>query len=140
LAVSLDGAALSVALPTLATALHTSASDLEWFWSGYLLLLAAAVLSPGRVRSTRGLIDADQQGWGDADAVAVMAAGRSALGLTERQCNRRVRERFSEGARILELGNVELRKGPMADAQARVPGAARVDGPTCRLGPLEPRH
>lgn len=49
LAVSLDGTVLSVALPTLATALHASESDLEWFSSGYLLLLAAAVLPAGLI-------------------------------------------------------------------------------------------
>jgi len=49
LAVSLDGTVLSVALPTLARALHASESDLEWFSSGYLLLLAAAVLPAGLV-------------------------------------------------------------------------------------------
>jgi MFS transporter, DHA2 family, multidrug resistance protein len=47
LAVSLDGTVLSVALPTLAGALHASESDLEWFSSGYLLVLAAAVLPAG---------------------------------------------------------------------------------------------
>ena len=40
---------LSVALPTLARALHASESDLEWFQSGYLLLLAAAVLPAGLI-------------------------------------------------------------------------------------------
>jgi DNA-binding transcriptional regulator YhcF (GntR family) len=40
-----------------------------------------------------------------------------ALGLTERQRNRRVRERFSEGGRIPELGNFEVREALMADAQ-----------------------
>jgi len=49
LAVTLDGTVLSVALPTLARALHASESDLEWFSSGYLLLLAAAVLPAGLV-------------------------------------------------------------------------------------------
>src|SRR5579872_4252187 len=47
LAVGLDGTILSVALPTLATALHASESDLEWFTSGYLLVLAAAMLPAG---------------------------------------------------------------------------------------------
>src|SRR5437764_7061193 len=47
LAVGLDGTILSVALPTLATALHASASDLQWFTSGYLLVLAAAMLPAG---------------------------------------------------------------------------------------------
>jgi len=49
LAVSLDGTVLSVALTTLAKTLHASESDLEWFSSGYLLLLAAATLPAGLV-------------------------------------------------------------------------------------------
>ncbi|MGC1281926.1 MAG: MFS transporter, partial [Streptosporangiaceae bacterium] len=49
LAVSLDGTVLSVALTTLAKALHASESDLEWFSSGYLLLLAAATLPAGLI-------------------------------------------------------------------------------------------
>src|SRR5947207_100677 len=47
LAVGLDSTVLSVALPTLATALHASESDLQWFTSGYLLVLAAAMLPAG---------------------------------------------------------------------------------------------
>jgi DHA2 family multidrug resistance protein-like MFS transporter len=47
LAVGLDGTVLSVALPTLARALHASESDLQWFSSGYLLVLAAAMLPAG---------------------------------------------------------------------------------------------
>src|SRR5450755_2059410 len=47
LAVGLDGTVLSVALPTLATALHASETDLQWFASGYLLVLAAAMLPAG---------------------------------------------------------------------------------------------
>lgn len=47
LAVGLDSTILSVALPTLATALHASESDLQWFLSGYLLTLAAAMLPVG---------------------------------------------------------------------------------------------
>jgi len=43
----LDGTVLSVALPTLAHALHASESDLQWFSSGYLLVLAAAMLPVG---------------------------------------------------------------------------------------------
>jgi DHA2 family multidrug resistance protein-like MFS transporter len=38
-----------VALPTLAGALHATESHLEWFQSGYLLLLAAAVLPAGLI-------------------------------------------------------------------------------------------
>ncbi|HEX5117502.1 MAG TPA: MFS transporter [Pseudonocardiaceae bacterium] len=47
LAVGLDGTVLTVALPTLAGALHASESDLQWFTSGYLLVLAAAMLPAG---------------------------------------------------------------------------------------------
>lgn len=47
LAVGLDGTVLSVALPTLAGALHASESDLQWFTSGYFLVLAAAMLPAG---------------------------------------------------------------------------------------------
>jgi MFS transporter, DHA2 family, multidrug resistance protein len=47
LAVGLDGTILSVALPTLATDLHASTADLQWFVSGYTLVLAAALLPAG---------------------------------------------------------------------------------------------
>ncbi len=47
LAVSLDGTILSVALPTLAGRLRASESDLQWFQSTYLLVLAAAMLPAG---------------------------------------------------------------------------------------------
>ena len=49
LAVTVDGTVLSVALPTLAGALRATESDLEWFQSGYLLLLAAATLPAGLI-------------------------------------------------------------------------------------------
>jgi len=47
LAVGLDGTILSVALPTLATDLHASTADLQWFVSAYTLVLAAALLPAG---------------------------------------------------------------------------------------------
>ncbi|MGO9029172.1 MAG: MFS transporter [Acidimicrobiales bacterium] len=47
LAVGLDGTVLSVALPTLSKALHASESDLQWFSSLYLLVLAASMLPAG---------------------------------------------------------------------------------------------
>ena len=47
LAVGLDGTVLSVALPTLSKALRASESDLQWFSSGYLLVLAAMMLPAG---------------------------------------------------------------------------------------------
>jgi len=46
-AVGLDATVLSVALPTLAAKLHASESDLQWFSSSYLLVLAAAMLPAG---------------------------------------------------------------------------------------------
>jgi MFS transporter, DHA2 family, multidrug resistance protein len=46
-AVGVDGTVLSVALPTLSRALHASESDLQWFSSGYFLVLAAAMLPVG---------------------------------------------------------------------------------------------
>src|SRR5271155_6073536 len=47
LCVGIDSTVLSVALPTLAGALHASESDLQWFSSGYMLVLAAAMLPAG---------------------------------------------------------------------------------------------
>src|SRR5580700_1337846 len=47
LAVGVDGTVLSVALPTLSRALHASESDLQWFSSGYFLVLAATMLPAG---------------------------------------------------------------------------------------------
>jgi DHA2 family multidrug resistance protein-like MFS transporter len=54
LAVGLDGTILSVALPTLAASLHASESDLQWFTSGYLLVLAAAMLPAGMLGDRYG--------------------------------------------------------------------------------------
>src|SRR3984893_18030867 len=47
LAVGLDGTIVSVAVPTLAGELHATEADLQWFSSGYLLTLAAAMLPAG---------------------------------------------------------------------------------------------
>jgi MFS transporter, DHA2 family, multidrug resistance protein len=47
LAVGLDATVLSLALPTLATSLHATESDLQWFASGYALALAAGMLPAG---------------------------------------------------------------------------------------------
>ena len=49
MAVSLDSTVLSVALPTLSTVFKASESDLQWFTSGYLLVLAAAMLPAGLI-------------------------------------------------------------------------------------------
>ncbi|WP_104088111.1 DHA2 family efflux MFS transporter permease subunit [Arthrobacter sp. GMC3] len=53
-AVSLDSTVLSVALPTLAGAFHASESQLQWFTSGYLLVLAAVMLPAGLLGDTFG--------------------------------------------------------------------------------------
>ncbi|MGH3757079.1 MFS transporter [Actinophytocola sp.] len=47
LAVALPATILSVALPTLASALHADAAELQWFVSAYTLVLAAGVLPGG---------------------------------------------------------------------------------------------
>lgn len=47
LCVGIDSTVLSVALPTLARSLSASESDLQWFSSGYFLVLAAAMLPAG---------------------------------------------------------------------------------------------
>jgi MFS transporter, DHA2 family, multidrug resistance protein len=47
LAVGLDATVLSVALPTLATSLHASATDLQWFVSSYTLALVVGLLPGG---------------------------------------------------------------------------------------------
>lgn len=54
LAVSMDLTVLSVALPTLSGALKASESDLEWFSSGYALVLAAAMLPAGLLGDRSG--------------------------------------------------------------------------------------
>jgi EmrB/QacA subfamily drug resistance transporter len=54
LTVGLDGTVLTVALPTLAGALHADESDLQWFTSAYLLVLAAAMLPAGRLADRYG--------------------------------------------------------------------------------------
>jgi DHA2 family multidrug resistance protein-like MFS transporter len=48
-AVGVDVTVLSVALPTLAEELHASTSQLQWFTSGYALVLAAAMIPLGQV-------------------------------------------------------------------------------------------
>ena len=47
LCVGIDSTVLSVALPTLARSLRASEPDLQWFSSGYFLVLAAAMLPAG---------------------------------------------------------------------------------------------
>ncbi|MGQ4330332.1 MFS transporter [Streptomyces hayashii] len=47
LTAGLDSSILNLALPTLAGELHASETDMQWFSSGYLLTLAAAMLPMG---------------------------------------------------------------------------------------------
>jgi DHA2 family multidrug resistance protein-like MFS transporter len=91
LAVGLDGTVLSVALPTLARDLHASESTLQWFSSGYLLVLAAAMLPAGLLGDRYGrkkvmLISLALFGVGSGACAAATSAGafiaaRALLGL-----------------------------------------------------------
>ena len=91
LAVGLDGTVLSVALPTLAGALHASESDLQWFSSSYLLVLAAAMLPAGLLGDRYGrkrvmlvslaLFGAGSAACAAAPSVAAFVAARALLGL-----------------------------------------------------------
>jgi EmrB/QacA subfamily drug resistance transporter len=91
LAVGLDGTILSVALPTLSTALHASESDLQWFSSGYLLVLGAAMLPAGLLGDRFGrkkvlmaglaLFGAGSAACAYAPSVGAFLAARAVLGL-----------------------------------------------------------
>src|SRR5215472_4722806 len=91
LAVGLDITILSVALPTLATALHASESDLQWFSSGYTLVLAAAMLPAGLLGDRYGrkkvmlvalaLFGAGSAACAFAPTAGAFIAARAALGL-----------------------------------------------------------
>ena len=54
LVVGLDLTVLNLALPTIATALHASTGDLQWFNDAYSLVLAAAVLPAGMLGDRYG--------------------------------------------------------------------------------------
>src|SRR5260370_3381779 len=60
LVVGLDLTVLNLALPTIATDLHASTSDLQWISDAYSLVLAAAMLPAGllgdRLRRHKGLL------------------------------------------------------------------------------------
>ncbi|MBO0867820.1 MAG: MFS transporter [Micromonosporaceae bacterium] len=47
LVIGIDATVLSLALPNLATDLHASTSDLQWFLDGYLIVLGALMLPAG---------------------------------------------------------------------------------------------
>src|SRR5215469_16665109 len=91
LAVGLDITVLSVALPTLATALHASESDLQWFSSGYTLVLAAAMLPAGLLGDRYGrkkvllvalaLFGAGSAACAYATSAGAFIAARAVLGL-----------------------------------------------------------
>ena len=90
-AVGVDSTVLSVALPTLARALHASESDLQWFSSGYLLVLAAAMLPAGLLGDrygrkkvmliSLGLFGIGSAGCAYSTSVAEFLAARAVLGL-----------------------------------------------------------
>jgi MFS transporter, DHA2 family, multidrug resistance protein len=54
LVVGIDATVLSLALPTLATDLHASTSELQWFISAYMLVFAAAMLPAGLLADRYG--------------------------------------------------------------------------------------
>lgn len=91
LAVGLDGTVLSVALPTLAVKLRASESDLQWFSSGYFLVLAAAMLPAGLLGDRFGrkktllvalaLFGAGSAACAYASSAGAFIAARVALGL-----------------------------------------------------------
>ena len=54
LVVGIDATVLSLALPTLATDLHASTSELQWFVSAYMLVFAAAMLPAGLLADRYG--------------------------------------------------------------------------------------
>jgi EmrB/QacA subfamily drug resistance transporter len=54
LVVGLDLTVLNLALPTIASQLHASTSDLQWFSGAYSLVIAAAILPAGRLGDRYG--------------------------------------------------------------------------------------
>ena len=54
LAVGLDVTILNVALPTMSTSLHASIGDLQWFATGYTLVMAAMLLPAGMLGDRLG--------------------------------------------------------------------------------------
>src|SRR5579862_9542287 len=91
LAAGLDATVLSLALPTLATALRASESDLQWFSAGYALMLAAGMLPAGLLGDRYGrkkvllgslvLFAAGSLACAYAPTSAVFLAARAVLGL-----------------------------------------------------------
>src|ERR1700728_692165 len=91
LCVGIDSTVLSVALPTLARSLHASEPDLQWFSSGYFLVLAAAMLPAGLLGDryghkkvflfSLGLFGLGSTGCAFSASVAEFMAARVLLGL-----------------------------------------------------------
>jgi EmrB/QacA subfamily drug resistance transporter len=91
LCVGIDSTVLSVALPTLARSLHASEPDLQWFSSGYFLVLAAAMLPAGLLGDryghkkvflfSLGLFGLGSTGCALSTSVAEFMAARVLLGL-----------------------------------------------------------
>jgi len=94
LCVGVDSTVLSVALPTLAKSLHASETDLQWFSSGYFLVLAAAMLPAGLLGDRYGhkrvflvslvLFAAGSAGCAFSTSVIEFMAARVLLGWPER--------------------------------------------------------
>jgi DHA2 family multidrug resistance protein-like MFS transporter len=91
LCVGIDSTVLSVALPTLAKSLRASETDLQWFSSGYFLVLAAAMLPAGLLGDryghkkvflfSLGLFGLGSTGCAFSTSVAEFMAARVLLGL-----------------------------------------------------------
>lgn len=91
LAVGLDLTVLNVALPTVATDLHASTSELQWFVDAYSLMLAAVLLPAGLLGDQFGrkklllgalvLFGAGSLACAYASSPGELIAGRAVLGL-----------------------------------------------------------
>lgn len=91
LAVGLDLTILNLALPTLATDLHATNGELQWFADAYNLVFAAALLPAGLLGDRLGrkmmlivgllIFGAASVACAYADSTGALIAGRAALGL-----------------------------------------------------------
>src|SRR6266702_1601940 len=91
LVVGLDLTVLNLALPTIATDLHASTSDLQWISSAYSLVLAAAMLPAGMLGDRLGrkkvllgalvLFGASSAACAYASGTGELIAGRAVLGI-----------------------------------------------------------
>src|SRR5690349_15178222 len=91
LVIGLDVTVLNVALPTLATSLDASTTQLQWIVDAYVLVLAAALLPLGALADRRGrrrllvaallAFAAGSLAAGLATSVGVLIAARAFMGL-----------------------------------------------------------